>query len=184
MASPTLEINRLDIVATQGEYLLPRAPTPVFEKPYDEEFATKLAQALSSLVDVVQRVRRVIYHEAADEWPIGYTPPEVKERRRAELRALEALQGSSSSAGSDIDEDDDATADGGVQIDRFDIVATQGKYLIQRARTPVFEKAYDEEFATKLARELKALINIVQKVRRAKYHAAADEWPIGHTPPE
>ncbi|KAL8647821.1 MAG: hypothetical protein Q9210_005333 [Variospora velana] len=103
--------NRLDIVATQGEYLVPRAGTPVFEKAYDDEFAAVLARKLKALT-IVQIVRRVMYRQAADEWPIGHTPPEVKERRRAELRALEELEGAASNEGRDSDEDNDATTDG------------------------------------------------------------------------
>ncbi|KAI0453498.1 hypothetical protein F5B21DRAFT_279136 [Xylaria acuta] len=103
MASQKLQFNCLDIVATQGEYLVPRMRTPVFEKAYDEEFAAALTRGLNALA-VVQSARRNMYHEAADEWPIGHTPPEVKERRRAELRALEELERDLSDENSDSDE--------------------------------------------------------------------------------
>ncbi|KAI4265901.1 MAG: hypothetical protein L6R35_007016 [Caloplaca aegaea] len=109
--------NRLDIVATQGEYLVPRAGTPVFEKAYDDEFAAVLARKLKALT-IVQLARRVMYRQAADEWPIGHTPPEVKERRRAELKALEELEGATSDEGSDGDEDNDATTDGMTGLDK------------------------------------------------------------------
>ncbi|KAI3316750.1 hypothetical protein HD806DRAFT_420520 [Xylariaceae sp. AK1471] len=103
MGSQTLQFNRLDIVATHGKYLIPPMRTPVFEKSYDEEFAAELAQRLDALT-IRQLVRRAKYHEAADEWPIGHTPPEVKERRRAELRVLEELERALSDEDSDSDE--------------------------------------------------------------------------------
>ena len=109
--------NRLDIVATQGEYLVPRADTPIFEKAYDEEFAAALARKLKALT-IGQIVRRVMYRQAADEWPIGRTPPEVKEHRRAELRALEELEGVTSDGASDSDRDDHATADGSASSEK------------------------------------------------------------------
>ncbi|KAI4136686.1 MAG: hypothetical protein LQ341_005497, partial [Variospora aurantia] len=83
--------NRIDIVAIQGEYIVPRAGTPVFEKACDDEFAAVLARKLKALT-IVQIVRQ--------------------ERRRAELKALEELEGATSDEGSDGDEDNDATTDG------------------------------------------------------------------------
>lgn len=59
-----------------------------------------------------------MYREAADEWPIGHTPPEVKERRLAELRALDEMEGATSDEGSDRDDGDDATADGKARADK------------------------------------------------------------------
>ncbi|KAL8976446.1 MAG: hypothetical protein Q9177_006855, partial [Variospora cf. flavescens] len=59
MASQTLHIliarlcqNRIDIVAIQGEYLVPRAGTPVFEKARDDQFAAVLARKLKALTIV------------------------------------------------------------------------------------------------------------------------------------
>ena len=110
--------NRLDIVATQGTYLVPRADTPVFEKAYDENFATTLARKLNAMIDVEQIVRRAMYGQDADEWPIGHTPLEVKERRGAELRALEEAEGATSDDASDNDEEGDATVEGRVGAEK------------------------------------------------------------------
>ncbi|KAH8902597.1 hypothetical protein BR93DRAFT_972653 [Coniochaeta sp. PMI_546] len=82
-ASQDLLIDFLDIVTTQGAYLVPRADTPVFQEPHDGRFAAALEQNLDS-VFTQQICRRVKYRDAADEWPIGPTPPEVKEKRKAE----------------------------------------------------------------------------------------------------
>lgn len=55
-----------------------------------------------------QKVRRLKYCEAADEWPIGRTPPNVKEKYDAEVKALdEALSADSS------DNDNDGNGHGG-----------------------------------------------------------------------
>ncbi|OTB02491.1 hypothetical protein M426DRAFT_322585 [Hypoxylon sp. CI-4A] len=83
--------NRLDVVATQGAYLVPRVGTPVFEKAYDVGFSVELTRQLNALL-VRETCRNVMYHGAADEWPIGRTPPELKEKRQAELKALEELE--------------------------------------------------------------------------------------------
>ncbi|KAI0441911.1 hypothetical protein F4803DRAFT_575954 [Xylaria telfairii] len=51
-----------------------------------------------------------MYREAADEWPVGHTPPEVKERRLAELRAMDdMMEGTTSDEDGGGDESDDAT---------------------------------------------------------------------------
>jgi hypothetical protein len=100
--------SRLDIVATQGAYLVPRPHTPVFEKSYDESFATALDRAFNAL-NVEQLLRHTMYREAADEWPIGHTPPEVKERRLAELRAMDDMEWATSDEDSGGDEGDDVT---------------------------------------------------------------------------
>ena len=115
----------LDIVATQGAYLIPRSNTPVWEKEYDEKFAAALDN-VSDTLDMIKRIRRAKYHEAAEEWPIGFTPPEVKERRLAELRAIEEMEDITTDEGSDGD-------DGGVAI-------PNGKARVEKAR-PVTERA-------------------------------------------
>lgn len=97
--------NCLDIVATQGAYLVPRAGTPVFEKTYDAKFAAALEQQIRALI-VEQTCRSVMYRGAADEWPIGHTPPEMKEKRNAELKAQEEIEGATSEDSSDNDNDD------------------------------------------------------------------------------
>ncbi len=95
--------DRLDIVATQGAYLIPRARTPVFlfEKPYDAKFAAVLEQEICALI-TGQIWRRAMYGGAADEWPMGHTPPELKEEYKAKVKAQEELDGVSSE-GSDND---------------------------------------------------------------------------------
>ncbi|KAI0431759.1 hypothetical protein F5Y09DRAFT_354583 [Xylaria sp. FL1042] len=89
--------NLLDVVSTQGKHLLPRLDTPVWEKPFDKEFASTLADKLDGLV-IVQRCRQNQYDEAADEWPIGHTPPEMKERHEAKLRKMDEWFGLSDDA--------------------------------------------------------------------------------------
>lgn len=74
----------LNVVAT-----LPTPNTPVFPQEAD---AAKLRRLLEALV-TQQTCRNRMYHGAADEWPVGYTPPEIKERRAAELKALDELEG-------------------------------------------------------------------------------------------
>ncbi|KAK3331566.1 hypothetical protein B0T19DRAFT_83150 [Cercophora scortea] len=98
-------IDFLDIVATQGAYLAPRAHTPVFPEPHDGQFAAKLKRQLE-LVILQQIWRRARYHDAADEWPMGHTPPEVKEKREAELKAWDELAGVTSDGSSDSEGDD------------------------------------------------------------------------------
>ncbi|KAF2812791.1 uncharacterized protein BDZ99DRAFT_517107 [Mytilinidion resinicola] len=104
-ASQDLLIDCLDIVATQGAYLVPRAGTPVSQEAYDGQFATALKQHLDAVI-TEQICRSVMYHGAADEWPMGHTPPEYKEKRKAELKAHEELEGATSDDGSDNDDDD------------------------------------------------------------------------------
>lgn len=109
-------------MATQGEYLVPRSHTPVFEEEYHETFAERLDRAFRRY-EFGQRLRRARYHEAADESPAGFTPPEVKERRRAELKAIDEMwkkvdRESGDWDSSDGDEGDDATPDGKACVER------------------------------------------------------------------
>ncbi|KAI0965884.1 hypothetical protein F4678DRAFT_451158 [Xylaria arbuscula] len=68
-------------------------------------------------------------------------------------------------------------------IDYPDVVATQGAYLVPCPRTPVFPKAYLDEFATLLEKELNAVL--IEKDKRTRmYHGDADDWAMGHTPIE
>ena len=100
--------NCLDIVATQGVYLVPRPRTPVFEAAYNREFAATLSQILHGTV-LGHRARRIKYRELADEWPIGRTPPEVKRKYEDEIKAREELEvatSDDSSHGDDGDGDD------------------------------------------------------------------------------
>ena len=95
----------LDIVATQGAYLVPRAGTPVSQEAYDDRFATALKQHLDAVI-TEQICRSVMYHGAADEWPMGHTPPEIKEKRNAEVKAQEEREGATSDDSTDNDDDD------------------------------------------------------------------------------
>lgn len=82
-----------DVVATQGQHLVAQPHTPVFSTLSSETkaFATELAASLSALISRQNRRRLGYGVKAAEEWPIGRTPPQVrrarKERLRAELRA-------------------------------------------------------------------------------------------------
>ncbi|KAL8874212.1 MAG: hypothetical protein Q9198_006917 [Flavoplaca austrocitrina] len=110
-----------DIVATNGAYLVPRPATPVFERTPNEEFAATLYQELHALL-VVQNCRRNMYRQAAEEWPIGRTPPEVKEQRDAELKELLQFEGITSDSSGDSDKSEDAAGgDAGLEED---VVAT------------------------------------------------------------
>lgn len=64
------------------------------------------------MINVGQAVRRVKYGKDADEWPMGHTPPEMKERRRAVVRAAEEAWDATSDEASDNDEEGDAVVDG------------------------------------------------------------------------
>lgn len=117
MARPSQGLS--DIVATQGAYLITPPRTPIFEKPYHETFLAKLDRAFQ-LHDFGQRLRRSKYHEAADEWLFGYTPPEVRERYLAEMRAIEDLWDKTTDESSDGngDEGDDAIANGKARVEK------------------------------------------------------------------
>ncbi|XTI85281.1 hypothetical protein V2W45_1466197 [Cenococcum geophilum] len=58
---------------------------------YDNQFAAAL--------------KYVIYYSATNEWPIGHTLLEVKEKCKAKLKAQEELKGATSNNGSDNDND-------------------------------------------------------------------------------
>ncbi|KAK3385779.1 hypothetical protein B0H63DRAFT_187575 [Podospora didyma] len=109
-ASQDLLIDCLDIVATQGAYLVPRAGTPVSQESYDDH-AAALEQHLDAVI-TEQICRSAMYHGAADEWPMGHTPQEVKDKRNAELKAQEELEGATSDDGSDNDDDKDKGGNG------------------------------------------------------------------------
>ncbi|MCJ1424606.1 hypothetical protein MMC29_002494 [Sticta canariensis] len=112
MARQTLQFDRLDIVATQGMYLVPQMRTPVFEKDYDEDFAATLARKLKAVISIEQPLRRIMYGPDADEWLAGHTPPEARERYCAEMRAEEEAWDITSDEASDNDEEGDAVVDG------------------------------------------------------------------------
>ncbi|KAI1130271.1 hypothetical protein F5Y10DRAFT_126429 [Nemania abortiva] len=84
----TPDPDAYDIVATQGAYLFDPPRTPVWGfGHYNADFAAELEFGLKLAIRV-QRWRRNQYHEAADEWLPGHTPPEVREKRRAEVEWL------------------------------------------------------------------------------------------------
>ncbi|KAM7183110.1 hypothetical protein V8F20_012740 [Naviculisporaceae sp. PSN 640] len=124
-------VDCLDIVATQGVYLVPRADPPVFQEAYNAQFAATLKQQLDAVI-TEQICRHVMYHGAADEWPMGHTPPEMKEKRKVELKALEELEGATSGDGSDNDGDGDGKDKTGNNIDA--IVGVENPAASDRAR--------------------------------------------------
>ena len=116
-------------MATQGEYLVPRSHTPVWEEEYHETFAARLDKAFRRY-HFIQNLRRHKYREAAEESPDGHTPPEVKERYSAEQRALEELLDRLADENSDADEGDreagdDATLDGKARVEEVQSATEQ-----------------------------------------------------------
>jgi hypothetical protein len=82
----------LDIIATQGSFLVSPPSTPVFESAEDEKFAATLARKLHAL-EVEQILKRVMYRQTVDEWLIGHPPSEVKAQYDAEVKArVKALE--------------------------------------------------------------------------------------------
>lgn len=79
----------------------------MWEENPNSKFAAKLYSELRALI-VVQNVRRVMYREHADEWPIGHTPPELKAKREAEVKVLIEREGATSDDSSESDNDNDA----------------------------------------------------------------------------
>lgn len=152
-----------------------RPNTPIWEESYHEK---RLDRAFE-LNDVGQSIKGRVYHEAADPWPVGHTPPEITERRRAELIAKIDLYGYSD-GNSGGDQGDDAVPD---VEDPLDVEATLGGCLVPRPNTPIWEELYHENFAARLNRAFERY-DFRQSIRRRMYHEAADEWPMGHTPPE
>ncbi|EJT79581.1 hypothetical protein GGTG_04666 [Gaeumannomyces tritici R3-111a-1] len=72
-------------------------------------------------------------------------------------------------------------------VDVFDIVATQGAFLVTPYGSPVHPSpaGHDEKFAKKLYIRLKSQLTVVQPGRAVKYgKRAAEESLSGHTPPE
>jgi hypothetical protein len=102
--------EHLDVVATQGAYLVPPPRTPVWQKAHDDEFVSELTMRLYSVIQIIQGIRRRQYFEAADEWPINHTPPEVKAEYEARLAAYDEkwnrTPGGTTSEESDDDDND------------------------------------------------------------------------------
>ncbi|CAJ2508608.1 Uu.00g136340.m01.CDS01 [Anthostomella pinea] len=101
-------IDLFDIVANQGAYLVPRVHTPVFQKAYNAQFPAELEMHLDALC-IVRNCRCASYNDADDEWPIGRTPPEVKGKREAELKAWDEIAGITSDESGDDDKDTGST---------------------------------------------------------------------------
>ncbi|TVY65762.1 hypothetical protein LSUE1_G010048 [Lachnellula suecica] len=76
-----------DIVNTHSSYPITRPRTPVFHGTYNEDFVSMLENELNHIV-TQQIWRQRKYCDAADEWPIGHTPPEIKEKCAAEVKAM------------------------------------------------------------------------------------------------
>jgi hypothetical protein len=84
-----LDDDPQDIVKTQGRFLQNRPPTPVHWKHGDPTVISRATEILRLLADRAQPYRVEIYGQAAaDEWPIGRTPPHVREayEERAQLQ--------------------------------------------------------------------------------------------------
>ena len=79
-----------DVVTTRGAFLVPRGNTPVIDRGYHATFASDLCLRLDALV-TAQAVRRARYGDAAEQWPIGRTPPELVQKSKDELKTLKAL---------------------------------------------------------------------------------------------
>lgn len=62
-------------------------PTPHHRKVNVEEHAAKLYRRLDFLARMLV-IRRRRYGPGADDWPPGYTPDEMVEKRKAEVEAL------------------------------------------------------------------------------------------------
>ncbi|MCJ1471264.1 mitochondrial import inner membrane translocase subunit TIM16 [Pseudocyphellaria aurata] len=73
--------------------------------------------------NIKQGLRRSMYREAAEESPCGHTPPEVRERRAAELKAMDEMPSSDQS--SDGDEGLGATPDGKARAEKARPAAEQ-----------------------------------------------------------
>ncbi|CZT10257.1 uncharacterized protein RAG0_14785 [Rhynchosporium agropyri] len=76
-----------DIVNSHGVYLITRPRTPVFHGTYNDEFVSTLEDKLNHII-TQQIWRRRKYRDAADEWLIGRTPPEIKEKWAAGVEAM------------------------------------------------------------------------------------------------
>jgi hypothetical protein len=65
-----------------------------------------------------------------------------------------------------------------------DVVTTQGRHLVSRPSTPIYERSPDLDFLDKLESRLNLAL-FTQNLRVHQYgKATAEEWPINHTPPE
>ncbi|KAL2159468.1 hypothetical protein VTH06DRAFT_2473 [Thermothelomyces fergusii] len=83
-----------DVVATQGAFLKTRPPTPLFcrTSQFDSTFYTQLCGCLRILSDALEYRHRKYGSEVAEEWLMGHTPTEVREKRAAEVQAeLDAI---------------------------------------------------------------------------------------------
>ncbi|KAI1116739.1 hypothetical protein F5Y14DRAFT_458775 [Nemania sp. NC0429] len=80
-----------NVVETQGAYLITQAPTPyIFCRIDVEDHAKKLYDKLECLAEIMEyRLSR--WGDGADEYPLGRTPPEIKEESTAEAERLVEL---------------------------------------------------------------------------------------------
>ncbi|KAK3337152.1 hypothetical protein B0T19DRAFT_411654 [Cercophora scortea] len=101
-------INFLDIVATQGDFLVTCPNTPIHPRPDADEYSFTEALHLElRALSLVQQGRAIKYGtQTAAEWPIGRTPPEVVEKRKAELRELQAFMEAITPVSCSDDDDD------------------------------------------------------------------------------
>ena len=97
-----------DVVGTQGRHLVARPNTPIYSKPFDPEFVYLLKSGLERL-DLRHSIRSHKYGQAAaDEWPAGHTPIELREeysiRSKAQVAAFYEACRESDSDYSEVEE--------------------------------------------------------------------------------
>ena len=85
----------LDIVKSQGAFLIPRPPSPIHQRHDTNDFISTLHTKLEWLIRG-NEVRRRKYGDAAYEWPPGRTPTELVEKRAVELDNMIAIMEASS----------------------------------------------------------------------------------------
>ncbi|KAI0010073.1 hypothetical protein F4779DRAFT_579196 [Xylariaceae sp. FL0662B] len=93
-STPTYQ-ECLDAVASRGAYLLTPPNTPNLGKNSElviENFKAGLTHKLNLLLSRHES-RRHSYGNAADEWSLGHTPPELSEKHAAELERVCDLVG-------------------------------------------------------------------------------------------
>ena len=77
----------LDVVATQGAFLVSRPSTPVWTT-VAPNFVNELFWRLQILHGAQESRYRKYGTEAAEEWLMGHTPTELVQKRAAEIEAM------------------------------------------------------------------------------------------------
>ncbi|KAK3303768.1 uncharacterized protein B0T15DRAFT_283675 [Chaetomium strumarium] len=101
---PTDDLPVDEIIATEGACLHPRPPTPVYWKNVSPDFHRRLCWILRLVKNVQEYRCRKYGKEAAEEWRVHHTPPELRQKYRDELEAMiDAANASSSPSPSPCD---------------------------------------------------------------------------------